>query len=115
MFLLLRHPSENKAVQLARKYVKTSSQVTVQHLCKYLALKLGFNYLDFSIYPLVTSPKLDQSVTLASIQRQVRCHTPPRSFFFFLILHRVSHILSHQYWKGEKDPTARVLFYRIES
>jgi len=86
IFTLLRHPNEKNLDELQRKYLKTSTKVTIHHLCKYLALKLGLPYTQFIISQ--NTRPIDGSATLESLREE--------------------------YWNELENPASRVLYYRLE-
>jgi hypothetical protein len=72
-FVLVCHPDEKSLPQLANKYLRTSRQLTVLHLYKFLAKKLlQDDFKTFSIY--VSSnllQELSEELTLDAIEKEV--------------------------------------------
>jgi len=71
-FVLLRHPSEMGLSQLSNKYLRTSRQLTVRHLCKFLAKK--FDMADFKVFRIGLYPNsqpLTEDLTLETIDQQL--------------------------------------------
>jgi len=72
-FVLLRHPNEKDLAQLANKYLKTSRQLTIRHLCKFLAKKFDmpdFKVFNISLFP-NSQPLLAEDLTLDMIDKDL--------------------------------------------
>jgi len=71
-FVLLRHPNEKDLAQLSNKYLRTSRQLTVKHLCKFLAKK--FDMSDFKLFKIGIYPNtqpLTEDLTLDTIDKEL--------------------------------------------
>jgi len=71
-FVLLRHPNEKDLAQLSNKYLRTSRQLTVRHLCKFLAKK--FDMADFKVFKIAlshNSQPLTEDLTLDVIDKEL--------------------------------------------
>jgi len=66
-FVLLCHPNERKLEQLTNRYLRTSNQLTIRHLCKFLAKK--FHEPDYKVFKISTKDQkdLDDHLTLSYI------------------------------------------------
>jgi len=64
-FMLLLHSQETNLSQIQNKFLRSSPKLTVRHLCKFLATKLGgHNYQNFRLRITEQSEPLDQDVSL---------------------------------------------------
>jgi SpoVK/Ycf46/Vps4 family AAA+-type ATPase len=69
----VKHPNEKRAQQLSNKYLKTSRQLTIRHLYKFLAKKLGeADYKIFKIYLPDDPQPLGEDLTLDIIDKHVK-------------------------------------------
>eukprot|EP00455_Lapot_gusevi_P038265 TRINITY_DN4287_c0_g1_i2.p1 TRINITY_DN4287_c0_g1~~TRINITY_DN4287_c0_g1_i2.p1 ORF type:complete len:171 (-),score=10.47 TRINITY_DN4287_c0_g1_i2:120-632(-) len=92
-FCLRPAESEDSSLQLAKQFLRTSRQITISHLCKFLAKKLGTNDPDmFEIYVADTcdghvpddADPLPDSTTLSEVDDEYETATfwptpPPNS------------------------------------
>lgn len=63
--MLLLHSQETNLSQIQNKFLRSSPKLTVRHLCKFLATKLGgHNYQNFRLRITEQSEPLDQDVSL---------------------------------------------------
>jgi len=84
-FVLLRHPLEKDLAQLSNKYLRTSRQLTVRHLCKFLAKKFDmsdFKVFKIGIYP--NSQPLTEDLTLDVIDKDVWKSTAELKLYYKL-------------------------------
>ena len=72
--MLRRHPQETVVASLGHEYIRTASALTVQHLKKFLGLKLSRDrYEDFQIV-IVANGKgviLDENLSLEDIRKTI--------------------------------------------
>ena len=68
----MKHVAEKVAPQLSNRYLRTSRLLTIRHLCKFLAKKLGeSDYKVYRIYLPNQSLPLSEDLTLDVIDREV--------------------------------------------
>jgi len=73
-FILRKHPKEDSVGKLDREYIRTSSELKVHHLKKFLGLKLGYpHFHNFQIVIMANNKGviLDESLTLEDISKNV--------------------------------------------
>lgn len=72
--MLLKHDNEKFLGQLTNKYLRTSNQLTVKHLCKFLSKKFDKPQKDYKMFKIGLYPNsqpLTEDITLEKIQQQV--------------------------------------------
>jgi len=81
-FVLVCHPEEKRLAQLTNKYLRTSRQLTVRHLSKFLAKK--FDEPDFRKFKIGIhqSPALSDETTLDVIDKQ-HWHKPDELTLYY--------------------------------
>ncbi|GMH69147.1 hypothetical protein TrST_g2291 [Triparma strigata] len=73
-FVLRRHPRETGVARLDREYIRTSSELKIIHLKKFLGIKLGFErFEEFQIIIMAEGKGviLDESLTLDNIRNSI--------------------------------------------
>jgi len=70
-FVLVLHPNETNLSQLPNKYLRTSRQLTIRHLCKFLGKKFNMDYKVFKIGIFPNSPPLAEEMTLDRIDKEL--------------------------------------------
>jgi len=73
-FVLRRHPKETGVARLDREYIRTSGELKIIHLKKFLGIKLGFErFEEFQIIIMAEGKGviLDESLTLDNIRNSI--------------------------------------------
>lgn len=62
------HPEETQLQQIQNKFLRSSSQLTIRHLCKFLSKKLNKDYQSFEFRLFEKSAPLREDISLQNAQ-----------------------------------------------
>jgi hypothetical protein len=89
-FVLRKHPQETQVGRLDREYIRTSSDLKIYHLKKFLGLKLSYaQFHDFSIIVMAGDKGviLSEELSLEDIRKNILSPTQGD----FVLTFRVTH------------------------